>query len=81
CVPLVSQMIQELEKKPAEENSMMTLLNLDFQEEAAYEPLFKNIELAFDLAMARHFKNPFEQALAKWKHLEMTLESVIKTLD
>ncbi len=81
CVPLVSQMILELEKKPTEENSMMTLLNLDFQEESAYEPLFKNIELAFDLVMARHFKNPFEQALAKWKHLEMTLESVLKTLN
>ena len=40
----------------------MTLLQLDFQEEAAYEPLFKNIELAFDLAMARHFTQPLEQA-------------------
>ncbi len=77
CVPLVARMIAELEKKPDEETSMMTLLQLDFQEEAAYEPLFKNIELAFDLAMARHFTHPMEQALAKWKHLEMTLHYIL----
>lgn len=81
CVPLIANMIRELEKKPADETSLMTLLQLDFREEAAYEPLFKNIELAFDLAMARHFRDPFEQALAKWKHLEMTLQSVLKTLE
>jgi hypothetical protein len=73
-------MIQELEKKPTEESSMMTLINLDFQEETVYEAFFKNIDFAFDLAMERHFTNPYERALAKWKHFEMTLQSVLETL-
>jgi hypothetical protein len=82
---IADQMLEELERaKTLEESSLptgkMTILEIDFQEERAFECLFPLLGPSLDRLLSRaFFPTPIESKTAKWQHWKEVIESEIAT--
>jgi hypothetical protein len=82
---IANQMLEELERaKTLEESSLptgkMTILEIDFQEERAFECLFPLLGPSLDRLLSRaFFPTPIESKMAKWQHWKEVIESEITT--
>ncbi len=72
--------VQEL-KKSSKETGKMVLLQMDLEEEVAFDCFLQPVESALEKLFARYFfESPLEKKLAKWSHMEATLQSYLQTL-